>query len=255
MILFFIIQTMDNKKNITFRITGDTFSFCSSFIEDTKFDILHKDDPDLIKFILPVINESMVIRERQSKAFLTGNIFHREKIMLSVVQHSTKFYVYDKKFLNGIYRMISFFSNCYEKHYQSINTSDVSMIKVVNVFTTYDLLYLWLFFSLKDILGIDERIIHISDHNSKTMQSFQNIVEHMYTSLLQLYEAFDIHMKTQPSVNGEYQMLLEIGRRINNNSKNNNNFIVNLRNYDEFDYFINRYNNPKEGALTHLRFL
>ena len=40
-----------NNKNISFKTTNYTFSLCSSFIEDTKFDIIHKDDPDLKYFI------------------------------------------------------------------------------------------------------------------------------------------------------------------------------------------------------------
>lgn len=256
---------MNNKKNITFRITNDTFSLCNGFIEDTKFDILHKDDPDLTKLISPITTEAITIRECHSKAFLTGNILQREKIMLNVVLYVNRFYLYDKNYLSGIYRIILFFSNCYENHYQCMDIhkisydtlfSDLDIVRRDKIFAAYDVLYLWLFFSLKDALEIDERIIHILDHhNNKTIKSFQDIVENMYTYFLQLYEALSLYTKEQQIVNGAYQMLLEIGRRININKINNKNFIVNLRNYDEFDYFINKNINPREGVLTHLRFL
>ena len=120
---------------------------------------------------------------------------------------------------------------------------------------------MWLFFSLKDVLEMDEKIIRIYPHyyncatcERKQSKSFQDIVEVLYKSLLQLYEELAPTMKAKRSIEGSYQMLLEIGRRINDN-KNKKNFIINLRNYDEFVYFVNKHNNPQKGHLICLRFL
>ena len=147
------------------------------------------------QIISPIITEAITIHERHSEEFLTGNTAQRKTIMLHI-RYRICNYLYDEKLLNSVCKIISFFSDCYDIYYQGINTSKISynilyidMFKGAKTFTTYNIIYLWLFFSLKDIFGIDDRVINISDHDNKCVQSFQDIVEHLYTSLLQLHGA------------------------------------------------------------------
>lgn len=251
-----------NNKNISFKTTNYTFLLCTSFIEDTKFDVVHKDDPDLKYLISDVIHEAITIQECYSYNILPV-IPYKYIVILSVINNTTQSYVNNESFMMNVYKRISFFSDCYEKNFHCTDIRKIShctfcMDMDMKIFSINNILYLWIFFSLKDILELDENIIRIVPHyynyvsERKQTKSFQYIIERLYESLLQLYKELNPTMKTKSSTEGSYQMLLEIGTRINNNKKN---FVINLRNYDEFNYFVNKHNNPQKGYLTRLRFL
>ena len=236
---------MINKNNYTTSINTVTLS--DEFINSTKLCELIKQGLNVDHLITFVVKEFITTF---AEDFDSKEIDQCVKIIKSR-SHCMKY----------MYLILNFFSFFYQDLDSEYLTMKLNQVIEMCQHTTTELLIcLWCFFSLKDYLSIDDRIICIPKYTDKRGM---NISHKNYKDMLD-----DFYKNVRCSINDDdYSRILilpikldircvpdEINNKIKE-YKTKMKFISDLWHYKEFSYFIEKINNPREGKFTYLRFL
>ena len=208
---------------------------------------------DLTPLIMLLVTDAIKIFELNCLRYKQYNT-NSQYNMKNIVDN-----IYLQKRIDDI---ILFFSECYKNNTTPSTLWDLfeKSCSTTELCTMNNIIRIWLFFTLKDTLLIDERMlciqaVHNTEINSRNFEDISNYMIHKFTALFDIKNnsgyifCYDICFLSE----GICYISLEIIRQIEK-SKMKLSFVNKLRRYNEFTYFIKN-SNPQLGKLTYLRFL
>lgn len=235
------------KKN-NYTVSFNTGFLCDEFIRSLKFRDLLKQDLNVDNVITFIVKEFITT--------FTSNVQSKDvELTIQMIKNRPHF-------IKCMRLIISFFSFFYKDSESEFLNSKLSRVIGMYQYTKIEhLICLWCFFSVKDYLSLDERLIYIPEY---TDGDGILIPSQTYEDMLKQFNKNVYHSwGCNKHIHGQYRLFPimlddkyitnEIDKKIKE-YKTGVTFIVDLWDYKEFSYFVVK-DNPREGKITHLRFL